>query len=352
MKKYIYATTILFLCLLQLIAGNGYAQQLIQGRVTDAKNGETLPGVNIVVKGTIRGTITDLDGNYSMELQADDKVLEFTYTGFENVEVVIGTQRTINVSMNEKSEMLDEIVVIGYGTVRKSDLTGAVSSVKEGDIKKTTSNNAIQALQGKVAGVHITTTSGAPGAGASVRIRGVGTFGNSSPIYVVDGNILDDISYLNPGDILSMEVLKDASATAIYGSRGANGVILVQTKKGIIGDERTNISFSSEYGIQRLAKKIDLLDGRQFAIISNEIRPGSYNNVDAVPNTDWQSLVFQTAPIQNHQLSISGASTKSTYYVGLGLYQQDGIIPKSNYQRISIQLNNTYMPGSCRLAII
>ncbi len=150
-----------------------------------------------------------------------------------------------------------------------------------------------------------------------------------------------------------MEVLKDASATAIYGSRGANGVILVQTKKGKIGDERTNISFSSEYGIQRLAKKIDLLDGRQFAIISNEIRPGSYNNVDAVPNTDWQSLVFQTAPIQNHQLSISGASTKSTYYVGLGLYQQDGIIPKSNYQRISIQLNNTYMLGiMSRLATI
>jgi len=301
--------------------------------------------VNIVVKGTIRGTITDLEGNYSIELQADDKVLEFTYTGFESVEVEIGTQRTINVSMNEKSEMLDEIVVIGYGTVRKSDLTGSVSSVKEGDIKKTTSNNAIQALQGKVAGVHITTTSGAPGAGASVRIRGVGTFNNSSPIYVVDGVILDDISYLNPGDILSMEVLKDASATAIYGSRGANGVILVQTKKGKIGDERTSISFSSEYGIQRLAKKIDLLDGRQFAIISNEIRPGSYNNVDAVPNTDWQSLIFQTAPIQNHQLSISGASTKSTYYVGLGLYQQDGIIPKSNYQRISIQLNNTYQLG-------
>jgi len=172
MKKYMYATTILFLCLLQLIAGNGYAQQLIQGRVTDAKTGETLPGVNIVVKGTIRGTITDLDGDYFIELQVDDTVLEFTYTGFENVEVVIGTQRTINVSMNEKSEMLDEIVVIGYGTVRKSDLTGSVSSVKEGDIKKTTSNNAIQALQGKVAGVHITTTSGAPGAGASVRIRG------------------------------------------------------------------------------------------------------------------------------------------------------------------------------------
>ncbi len=340
-----YINNFVFLILMLLIISSADAQRLVQGTVIDARTGETLPGVNIVIKGTLRGTTTDFEGNYSIEAQPNDKILVFSYTGYKSVEAEIGSQQMINISMDEMSELLDEIVVIGYGTVRKSDLTGAVSSLKEDDIKKTTSNNAVQALQGKAAGVHITTTSGAPGAGAAVRIRGVGTFNNSSPIYVVDGVILDDISFLNPGDIASMEVLKDASATAIYGSRGANGVILVQTKRGTIGDEQPTIIFSSEYGIQRLAKKIDLLTGRQFAVISNEIRPGSFNNVDAVPNTDWQDLIFQTAPIQNHQLSISGAGNRSTYYVGLGLYQQDGIIPKSNYQRLTIKLNHTYDLG-------
>jgi TonB-linked SusC/RagA family outer membrane protein len=332
----------LLLSFILLMTASGYAQRMVSGNVKAANINETLPGVNIVIKGTMRGTTTDLDGNYAIEIQPGDNTLIFSFTGYETVEADIGNRQTIDISLQEASELLDEIVVIGYGTVRKSDLTGAVSSIKAEDIRKTTSSNATQALQGRATGVHITTTSGAPGASASVRVRGVGTFNNSAPIYVVDGVILDDISYLNPGDISSMEVLKDASATAIYGSRGANGVILVQTKRGQAGVERPAISFSSEYGIQQLARKIDLLSGREFAIISNEIRPGSYNNVDAVPNTDWQDLVFRTAPIQNHQLSISGAGAKSTYYVGLGLFQQDGIVPKSIYQRLTIQLNNTY----------
>ncbi|MDZ4203196.1 MAG: TonB-dependent receptor [Bacteroidales bacterium] len=327
---------------LMLLGFQGHSQRIISGTVIASDNGETLPGVNVLVKGTTRGTTTDFKGVFQLEVQPADKVLAISFIGYKDQEVTIGNQQVLRIVLQVSSTELEEFVVIGYGTIRKSDLTGAVSSLKAEDIRKITALNPEQSLQGKVTGVQITTTSGAPGAGAAVRIRGVGTFNDSSPIYVVDGVILGDISFLNSADISSIEVLKDASATAIYGSRGANGVILVQTKKGIIGQEKPVFSFSSEYSIQHLAKKIDLLDGRQFAIISNEIKAGSYNNVDAVPNTDWQDLVFQTAPIQNHQLSITGATSISQYYVGIGLFQQDGIIPKSNYQRITLKLNNTY----------
>lgn len=334
--------------LVSMVAGfmlqgtDGFSQRIIRGTVTASDTGETLPGVNVIVKGTTRGASTDINGAFQLEILPGDQVLVFSFIGYLDKEITIGDQQNIQVVLEISSTQLEEYVVIGYGTVRKSDLTGAVSSLKTDDIRKITTIHPEKALQGKVTGVQITTTSGAPGAGAAVRIRGVGTFNNSAPIYVVDGVILDDISFLNSADIQSMEVLKDASATAIYGSRGANGVILIQTKRGTPGQEKPVFSFSTEYGIQQLAKKIDLLNGREFAIISNEIRPGSYNNVDAVPNTDWQDLIFRTAPVQNHQLSIMGATNISQYYVGIGLYQQDGIIPKSNYQRLTLKLNNTY----------
>ncbi|MBA4057762.1 MAG: TonB-dependent receptor, partial [Marivirga sp.] len=175
-----------------------------------------------------------------------------------------------------------------------------------------------------------------------VRIRGTGTFNNSSPIYVVDGVILDNIDFLSSADIESMEVLKDASSTAIYGSRGANGVIMVTTKHGVAGAETVAINFSGEYGIQQLQKKIDLLNGREFAIIANEITPGTYNNVDAVPNTDWQDLLFDSAPMQNYNFSATGSSAKLQYYFGLGYFRQEGIIAKSDYERVSFKFNNTY----------
>jgi TonB-linked SusC/RagA family outer membrane protein len=331
---------LLFLALIS--ASDAIGQRVIRGLVAASDTGETLPGVNVILKGTSTGVSTDINGNFLLEIPTGNQVLMFSFVGYVDQEIAVGTQDYYNIVMQISSTMLDEYVVIGYGSVKKSDLTGAVSTLKAEDIIKITSLHPEKALQGKVTGVQITTTSGAPGAGASVRIRGVGTFNNSAPIYVVDGVILDDISFLNSGDIASMQVLKDASATAIYGSRGANGVILIQTKTGSLDQVKPVFSFSTEYGIQRLAKKIDLLNGREFAIISNEIRPGSYNNVDAVPNTDWQDLVFQNAPVQNHQLSIMGATNITQYYVGIGLFQQDGIIPKSNYQRITIKLNNTY----------
>ncbi len=328
--------------LLLLLATPLFSQRLIQGVVTAAKTGETLPGVNVIAQGTFRGSSTDIDGKFAFEVLPEDKILEFTFTGYEKQLVELTSENYYNVILLEAEYMLDELVVIGYGTVRKSDLTGSVSSLKQEDIKKTTSINPVQALQGRATGVQVTSTSGTPGAGVSVRIRGVGTFNDSEPIYVVDGMILSDISFLNSADIASMEVLKDASATAIYGSRGANGVVIIQTTKGSTGMEKPVINFTSEFGVQRLANKIDLLTGKEFATISNEIKTGSYNNVDAVPNTDWQDLVFRDALMQNHQLSISGATKMSDYYVGIGFFKQDGIIPKSDYQRISLKLNNTY----------
>ena len=315
----------------------------VSGRISAADSKETLPGATIVIKGSTKGTSTTVDGKFTLEINPKDEILVISFIGYETQEVVIGNKSIFEIALEPAKVMLSELVVIGYGTVRKSDLTGSVGSVKAKELAKVTSLNAEQSLQGKVTGVQVTSTSGAPGASPSVRIRGVGTFNTSSPIYVVDGVILDNISFLNTADIASMEILKDASATAMYGSRGANGVILITTKSGTIGEEKTSFSYTGEYSIQALAKKIDLLDGKEFGTIANEI-PGdpTYNNLDAVPNTDWQNLIFQAAPINNHQLSAWGASKRSTYYIGIGYFNQKGIIDKSGYERVTLKLNNTY----------
>jgi TonB-linked SusC/RagA family outer membrane protein len=293
-------------------------QHVVSGTVLDAESGENLIGVNIQVKGTTRGTTTDTDGKFSMRVDSAEAVLVFSYIGYETQEINLQGREELQVELQPQVGELDELIVVGYGAVRKRDVTGSISQVQSEDIGNVTSLNAEQSLQGKISGVQITKTSGAPGASSAVRIRGIGTFNDSSPIYVVDGVILDDISFLNPADIESMEVLKDASATAIYGSRGANGVILVQTKSGSDAVDGPRVSVSVEGGVQQLEQKIDLLNGRQFAVISNEIRSGSYNNVDAVPNTDWQDQIFDIAPVQNHQISVSGSGERGDYYITLG----------------------------------
>jgi TonB-linked SusC/RagA family outer membrane protein len=318
------------------------AQYTVTGTITDAEFNDTMPGVNVLVKNTLRGVASDLDGRFSLQLEEGEHILVFSFTGYETQEITVSGPADLAILLQPSNLMMDELVVIGYGAVRKRDMTGAVSSIRSEDIGKTTSLNAEQSLQGRVSGVHITTTSGAPGAGSAVRIRGVGTFNNSSPIYVVDGVILDDISFLNPADISSMEILKDASATAIYGSRGANGVILVTTRTGSSTMDRPVVSVSMERGYQQLERTIDLLDGRQFATIANEIRSGSFNNVDAVPNIDWQDLIFNVAPMQQYQVSVAGSGDWSDYYVSLGYFQQDGIIDRSAFERITLKLNNTY----------
>jgi TonB-linked SusC/RagA family outer membrane protein len=338
MRK-LLATLFLFVAGVLTVAAQ---ERVVSGRVTSADDNSGLPGVNVIIQGTTKGASTDLDGNYSVSLAEGENVLVFSFVGFQTQTVQVGNQTTIDVTLQTDMEQLDEVVVIGYGVVRKSDLTGSVSSVKGEDLVKVPSSSPMQSLQGKVAGVQIASSSGAPGAAPVVRIRGTGTFGNSGPIYVVDGVITENIDYLNAADIERMEVLKDASATAIYGSRGANGVIMVTTRRGKKGQAAPIINFSAEYSIQKLQKKIDLLSGRQFAIVANEITPGSYNNVDAVPNVDWQDLLFEDAPMQNYQFSATGATDKADYYFGLSYFTQDGIIPKSDFERISVKINNTF----------
>ncbi|MDQ3393293.1 MAG: TonB-dependent receptor plug domain-containing protein, partial [Bacteroidota bacterium] len=250
--------------LMVLINYSAYGQELIvEGTVTE-EDGGSLPGVNITIKGTSSGTVTDIEGNYVLTVPNSEAVLVFSFVGFSSQEIVVGNRNRIDVQLNADVRALSEVVVIGYGTVRKSDLTGSVSSVKGDELVKVPAVNPMQALQGKVAGVQISSLSGAPGQNPVVRVRGVGTLNNASPIYVVDGVIVNDINFLNAADIQSMEVLKDASATAIYGSRGANGVILVTTKSGQKGKEAV-FSYIGEYSIQEVAKKIDLLNGREFA---------------------------------------------------------------------------------------
>ena len=314
----------------------------ITGVVTTADTKETLPGATVMVKGSQAGAVTDINGKYSISVKGDKPSLVFSFVGYNTTVVEVGKQSEIDVVLTPKKTTLDELVVIGYGSVRKSDLSGSVASVKSEDITKITAMNPVQSLQGNVTGVQVTSTSGTPGESPSVRIRGVGTFGNSNPIYVVDGVIVDDISFLNSNDITSMEVLKDASASAIYGSRGANGVIMVTTKMGKATEEKTVFNFSGEIGIQKLAKKIDLLNGHDFGMIWNEIKPGKFNNIDVLPSTDWQDLVFHTAPMYDFQLSASGSSKSMQYYISGGYFKQGGIIDKSSYERITLKINNIY----------
>lgn len=329
---------ILFIILVVLLTP-AFAQQTVKGKITDEKN-IALPGASVQVKNTLRGTFSDGNGDFAIVASQND-TLVFSMLGMASQSIAVQNKSVINVKLAEESKQLSEVVVIGYGTVKKSDLTGSVSSLKSGDLTKITSLSPEQGLQGKVTGVQVTSTSGAPGALPTLRIRGVGTFNNSSPIFVVDGVILNDISFLNAEDIESMDILKDASATAIYGSRGANGVILVTTKTGKKGQGKPAFSYTGEYSMQILSKKIDLLSGSEYATIVNEISP-TYNNVNLVANTDWQSLIYHNAPIMNHQLSASGANDFSQYYISVGYFGQDGIVDKSSYQRITFKLNNTY----------
>lgn len=331
---------LIILLILLAFQYKAFCQDLnLSGQVLDNAN-NPLPGVTIVIKGSNEGTITDFDGKFNMKVKSN-AVLVFSMVGMESKEYEVTNESYLKITLEEDIKQLSEVVVIGYGTMKKSDLTGAVGSIKADEMVKITAINPVQSLQGKVSGVQITNTSGAPGSNPVVRIRGVGTFNENSPIYVVDGVILNDISFLNSADIESTEILKDASATAIYGSRGSNGVILITTKSGKKGQAGTTFTYNGEIGIQQLTKKIDLLSGREFAIVTNMIKP-TYNNVDLVPNTDWQDLIFRTASITNHQLSASGSTEKSQFYLSVGYFKQDGIIQKSNYERFTFKLNNTY----------
>ncbi len=335
----------LIISLLVLLPLGLLAQHTVEGTVRGAE--ETLIGVNIRVKGTTTGTISDLDGNYRLEVPSPTDTLLFSYTGYAPQEVPIQNRSRIDIVLEEQTNLLDEIVVVGYGTQRKSDLTGSVSTIQSEDLVSIPTQSVGQALQGKVAGLQITPTDGAPGSDAIFRIRGTGSFNGADPLFVVDGMIVNDISFVNPQDVENVSVLKDASATAIYGARGANGVIIITTKRGEAGQE-AQVNVTSYYGTQEVVRTIGLTNAQEYATLANELaanegRPPTFADPDAFgEGTDWQDVIFQNAPIQSHQVSFTGGAERYSYNVSANFFGQEGIIRGSDFDRVTLRINNQY----------
>ncbi|MDR2362773.1 MAG: TonB-dependent receptor [Prevotellaceae bacterium] len=351
------------------------AQVNMSGIVTDADTGEPLVAVTVSEKGANNATFTDADGLYNIRVSLGG-TLVFSSIGYSSKEAPALAGR-LDISLQPVQTMLDEVVVVGYGVMKKSDITGAVASIKADALKKTPASNLTQALQGRAAGVTVNANSGQPGASAIVRIRGIGTLNNSDPIYVVDGIILNDISFLNANDIESTEILKDASAAAIYGSRGANGVVLITTKTG--KEEKGKIAFDAYAGIQRRWRKLDVMQSKEFAqtminfndvqseiamydggkgfnrwlsvyrlgssayfpVLYDQQHPDGFNY--SKQETDWQDEVFETAVVQSYNLSFSGSSGKKLHYAfSAGYFDQDGTIIGSYYKRLTLRSNMSY----------
>ena len=316
----------------------------VKGVIMD-ENGEALPGATILEKGSTNGTTTDMDGNFQMKC-SEDATLIVSFVGYKTREIQVNNRSVIDVKLELDSEQLEEVVVVGYGSVEKKDVTGSVVQVKTEELEAVPVYNIEQALKARAAGVQVTQNSGQPGDRIEVRIRGGNSMiGSNEPLYVVDGfPITGSPNFLNPSDIESIDILKDASATAIYGARGANGVVIITSKRGK-KSEKSKIEINSFYGIQKETKRYDLLNSRQYAIIANEwLENGNdepyfdLDNLD-VPNTDWQDVILRTAPIQNHTISFTGSSDKTRYALSGNYFDQDGIIINSGVKRGSLRLN-------------
>lgn len=340
-------------------------QRTVTGTVTD-RAGLPLPGVTVVVKGTANGTVTNATGNYTLANIPENARLVFSFVGMRTFEVAVGTQPRIDARLEEETIGIEEVVAIGYGTMKKSDLTGSVSSIKAEDIERSPVTSFDQAIQGKAAGVQVTQASSAPGGRVSIRIRGGNSLSSSNePLYIIDGYPVsagnsaggngigqNPLATISPSDIASIEILKDASATAIYGSRGANGVVLITTKRGDIG--RPKVTLDSYYGVQTIAKKLDMMNATEFATMVNEARANdgqtpvfpNANNPYYFPEistlgkgVDYQDEVFVNAPIQSYNLGISGGSEAVRYNIGGSYFGQDGIIKNSDFNRASFRSN-------------
>lgn len=330
-----------------------HAQQqakTVTGTVTDV-SGEPIIGANIRIKGTTTGTITDIDGNFSIKAEPQS-VIEVSYIGYLTQETVINNQKSIRFLLKEDTKTLDEVVVIGYGVQKKADLTGSVANINTEKLNTQSNANIGQALQGKIAGVDIVSQGGAPGSGTRIMVRGIGTLNNASPLYIVDGMYMNSIDHINPNDIASIDVLKDASSAAIYGSRAANGVIIVTTKEGSNTEGKPIIDLSVNLGISTASKFLDMLDAKGWAEVTTIARqaigkPALDMATDLAnkPDSDWQDIMFRPALMQNYNLSVKGGGKYSTYYTGLGYFNQDGIVKGTNYQRYNIQSKNDYKRG-------
>lgn len=337
----------------------------ITGTVTD-KNGDPIPGVNVLEVGTTNGTITDFNGIYSLSIRNENSVLKFSFVGYVSQKVTVGKQKKIDISLVEDTENVDEVVVIGYGTQKKKDVTGSISTIKSDKLLDNSPINVIDGMQGKVAGVFISSASGEPGAGVDITIRGYNSISaGTAPLYVIDGmpydvntgemasasigngNTSNPLDILNPEDIESITILKDASATAIYGSRGANGVILITTKNGKLG--QSLINFNSTVGFSKVSKKLDVLNGNEFIEYRRDVDPEGYlfynnRNINdprdpyALTQHNWQDEILETALQQKYDLSMSGKSEKTAYSLSLGYLDNDAIVKNNNQQRYSVRM--------------
>jgi len=342
-----------------------FSQQIaVTGKVTESETGEPIPGASVIIQGTTSGTITDFDGNYAIQAAGDD-VLVFSFVGLTTQEVAVNNRTTINVQLTQSTELVDEVVVVGYGQLKVKDLTSSITTVKSDEIVKTPTGQAMQTLQGKVAGVQIV-NSGAPGSEPTVRIRGVGSFpssSNSSPLYVVDGMYFESIDFLNPSDIETLSILKDASASAIYGVRAANGVVLITTKKGSL-NKKTSITYEGYYGVQVPQNVMKMANAEQFVNYVNQIgdpadlsfvanamqRYGRSRVNPNVPdvNTDWYAKIMKSfAPQQNHSLSILGGNDKTSYSMGMSYFEQEGLLEDDDlYKKMSIRTSIDHQANS------
>ncbi|MEO7988832.1 MAG: TonB-dependent receptor [Chryseolinea sp.] len=327
------------------------AQQSVSGTVKDKTTGDLLPGVNVVVKGTATGTITDAEGKYLVEVPSSETVLVFSFVGYAKAEIAILGRTTIDVSLESDISTLEEIVVVGYGEQRKSEVTGAISKVTSQNLVNVPNGRIETALQGRVAGVTIAQNSGQPGSSSTIRIRGITSLGANDPLWVVDGIVVDagGIGYLNQADIESIEVLKDATSAAIYGTRAAAGVIMVTTKKGKAG--KFTVDYNGFIGTSAPARKLDLLNGEQYGAIMNERSVGGggnilYANPSALgKGTDWQSKIFNSSAMRtNHQIGLTGGNDKSTFYVSLGYQKDEGIVATkiSHFEKYNVRLNSSH----------
>jgi TonB-linked SusC/RagA family outer membrane protein len=316
----------------------------ITGKVTD-KNGNTpLPGVTISVKGTSRGTVTGADGSYTITVP-ENATLLVSFIGFSSQEVAVSSRSVVNIALAEAVTQVEQVVIVGYGVQRKVDVTGAIGQIKGEEINKQPVNNAVSALQGKVAGVQITNI-GKPGTAPEIKIRGMGTvYGSTNPLYVVDGVWYDDINFLNPADIENMSILKDASSEAIFGIRAANGVVMISTRKGKSG--KAVVNYSGYVGYQKVTNEVKMADGNQYATLVNELLerdnkapildPAQYGK-----GTDWYRQILRNAMVTNHQVSVSGGSEKSTYNFSLGYLHQQGLVEKNDFTRYTARLQNDF----------
>ncbi|MDT0642234.1 TonB-dependent receptor [Zunongwangia sp. F363] len=343
-----------FTCLLMTLFWGGlfsvFSQTVpVQGTVTD-ENNLPLLGVNVLVKNKSTGTTTDFDGNYSVDVEIND-TLVFSYIGFNNKEFVINEAQTLDVTLEENQSDLEEVVVVGYGTQKKSVVTGAISSVNASDLETLPINTVGEALQGRTSGLTVAASSGQPGSGATIRVRGITTLNNNDPLWIVDGVVVDNggINYLNQSDIASIEVLKDAASQAIYGARAASGVILVTTKSGKEG--RMKLSYNTYAGFSEPADRINLTNATEYAALRNEasINDGGdivFSDLSSFgTGTDWQDVIFNDSAFrQNHELSLSGGSDVSSFYFSFGYLEEEGIVATdiSNYERTNIRLNSTH----------